>query len=80
MPEPSPEQREYAEMLLQRTASDLAACRVLMAEEDMLDDVVGFHAQQAVEKAIKVALCWLMLTSPARMTSESWQTSPQTTV
>lgn len=56
MPEPSPEQREYAEMLLQRTASDLAACRVLMAEEDMLDDVVGFHAQQAVEKAIKVAL------------------------
>jgi HEPN domain-containing protein len=27
-----------------------------MAEEDMRDDVVGFHAQQAVEKALKVAL------------------------
>jgi HEPN domain-containing protein len=27
-----------------------------MAEDDMRDDVVGFHAQQAVEKALKVAL------------------------
>lgn len=56
MPAPTPEQREYAELLLERASSDLAACRVLMANEDMLDDVVGFHAQQAVEKALKVAL------------------------
>lgn len=56
MPAPSPEQREYAELLLERASSDLAACRVLLADEDMLDDVVGFHAQQAVEKALKVAL------------------------
>jgi HEPN domain-containing protein len=56
LPAPTPEQREYAELLLERAASDLGACRVLMAEEDMLDDVVGFHAQQAVEKALKVAL------------------------
>jgi HEPN domain-containing protein len=27
-----------------------------MADEDMLDDVVGFHAQQAIEKALKMAL------------------------
>jgi HEPN domain-containing protein len=27
-----------------------------MAEDDMRDDVVGFHAQQTVEKALKVAL------------------------
>jgi HEPN domain-containing protein len=27
-----------------------------MLDEDMLDDVVGFHAQQAIEKALKVAL------------------------
>jgi HEPN domain-containing protein len=53
---PTPEQREYAELLLAHAASDLGACRVLMAEEDMRDDVVGFHAQQAVEKALKVAL------------------------
>jgi HEPN domain-containing protein len=53
---PTPEQREYAELLLAHAASDLGACRVLMAEDDMRDDVVGFHAQQAVEKALKVAL------------------------
>lgn len=41
---------------MEHAKSDLAACRVLMAEEDMRDDVVGFHAQQAVEKALKVAL------------------------
>lgn len=56
MPAPTPEQREYAELLLERASSDLAACRVLIANEDMLDDVVGFHAQQAVEKALKVVL------------------------
>ncbi len=56
MPAPTPEQREYAELLLEHATSDLGACRVLMAGEDMRDDVVGFHAQQAVEKALKVAL------------------------
>lgn len=56
MPAPTPEQREYAELLLGHATSDLGACRVLMAAEDMRDDVVGFHAQQAVEKALKVAL------------------------
>lgn len=56
LPAPTPEQREYAELLLERASSDLAACRVLITNDDMLDDVIGFHAQQAVEKALKVAL------------------------
>jgi HEPN domain-containing protein len=56
LPALTPEQREYAELLLDRAKSDLAAFRVLLADGDMLDDVVGFHAQQAVEKAVKVAL------------------------
>jgi HEPN domain-containing protein len=56
LPTPTPEQREYAELLLDRAKSDLAAFRVLLANGDMLDDVVGFHAQQAVERALKVAL------------------------
>lgn len=56
MPAPTPEQREYAELLLERAKSDLGACSVLMANEDMLDDVVGFHAQQAIEKALKAVL------------------------
>jgi HEPN domain-containing protein len=56
LPVPTPEQREYAALLLDRANSDLGAFRVLAANGDMLDDVVGFHAQQAVEKALKVAL------------------------
>jgi len=39
----NPEQREYAEMLLEHAGSDLAAARVLAANEEMRDDVVGFH-------------------------------------
>jgi Uncharacterized conserved protein related to C-terminal domain of eukaryotic chaperone, SACSIN len=56
LPAPTPEQREYAELLLRRAASDLSAFRVLMSDPEMLDDVIGFHAQQAVEKALKTAL------------------------
>jgi HEPN domain-containing protein len=56
LPTPTPEQHEYAALLLEHATSDLGACRVLMAAGDMRDDVVGFHAQQAVEKALKVAL------------------------
>ena len=44
LPAPTPEQREYAELLLEHAMSDLGACRVLMAADDMRDDVVGFHA------------------------------------
>ena len=53
---PSPEQVEYAEVLLRRTKGDLQACRVLTDETDIDDSIVGFHAQQTVEKALKVAL------------------------
>jgi len=53
---PSPEQREVADVLLRRADSDLRACRRLADEPDMEDDVVGFHAQQAVEKAVKAVL------------------------
>jgi hypothetical protein len=68
---PSPEQREYAAVLLERAKSDLGALRVLMANEDMLDDVIGFHAQQAVEKALKVALVLADIDSLARTISAS---------
>lgn len=53
---PSPEQREVAEVLLRRAESDLRACRALADQPGMDDDVVGFHAQQAVEKAVKAVL------------------------
>jgi hypothetical protein len=53
---PSPEQIEVAELLMRRAESDVRACRRLAGDPEMDDDVVGFHAQQAVEKAVKVAL------------------------
>jgi hypothetical protein len=80
LPAPTPEQREYAELLLGHATSDLGACRVLMATEDMRDDVVGFHAQQAVEKALKVALVLADVDFLALTISGSWWTSPPTTM
>jgi len=53
---PSPEQVEYAEILLRRATDDAHACRVLVSETEVGDSIIGFHAQQAVEKALKVAL------------------------
>jgi HEPN domain-containing protein len=53
---PSPEHVEYAEMLLRRARGDAYACRVLAEDVEIDDGAIGFHAQQAVEKALKVAL------------------------
>jgi HEPN domain-containing protein len=53
---PSPEQIEYAEMLQRRAAGDLHVCRALADDTEVDDNIIGFHAQQAVEKALKVAL------------------------
>ncbi|HTC71778.1 MAG TPA: HEPN domain-containing protein [Solirubrobacteraceae bacterium] len=53
---PSPEHVEYAETLLRLAESDLQACRVLADASDIADGAVGFHAQQAVEKALKAAI------------------------
>lgn len=52
----SPEQLEVAGVLLERAESDLRAAHKLGEDAEMDDDVVGFHAQQAVEKSLKVAL------------------------
>ena len=53
---PSPEHVEYAQTLLRLADADLHACRVLAGHDDVADRAVGFHAQQAVEKALKVAI------------------------
>lgn len=50
---PSPEQLEYAELLLGKAEGDARTCATLAVNDDMADDPVGFHAQQAIEKAIK---------------------------
>jgi HEPN domain-containing protein len=53
---PSPEQVEYAEMLKRRAAGDLYVCRALAEDSEVDDNIIGFHAQQTVEKALKIAL------------------------
>jgi HEPN domain-containing protein len=41
---------------LTKARSDLAAARSLSLDPEQADDVVGFHAQQAVEKALKAVV------------------------
>ena len=53
---PTPEEIEVAGLLLRKAASDLSAARALARDADQQDDVVGFHAQQAVEKSLKAVL------------------------
>ena len=53
---PNPEQLEYAEVLLRKAEGDAAAVKALVDRDEIADDILGFHAQQAVEKAIKAVL------------------------
>ena len=50
------ERREVADHLVSGARADLAAARELEAIEDPRDNVLGFHAEQAVEKSLKAAL------------------------
>jgi HEPN domain-containing protein len=52
----TPEHREVAQLLLQKAREDLSAAQVLVATENQTDQVIGFHLQQAVEKALKSIL------------------------
>jgi HEPN domain-containing protein len=52
----TPEHREVAQLLLQKAREDLSAAQVLVATENQADHVIGFHLQQAIEKALKAIL------------------------
>jgi len=52
----TPEEREEAQRLLRAARSDLRAVKALAGDSEQENDVVGFHAQQAVEKALKAVL------------------------
>jgi HEPN domain-containing protein len=47
---------DYARELLVRANDDLAAAQALLDVPAVSDAIVGFHAQQAVEKALKAIL------------------------
>ena len=52
----TPEHREVAELMLGKARADLSAARLLASDAAQDDGVVGFHAQQACEKALKAVL------------------------
>ena len=56
MRDPRPSTEPNPQEWLRFALNDLRAARKLRADPDILANVVGFHAKQAVEKAIK-ALC-----------------------
>ena len=49
-------QQELAQLLLQKAAQDLEAVKSLSDSKNVADEIVGFHAQQTIEKALKAAL------------------------
>ncbi|NJN92744.1 MAG: HEPN domain-containing protein [Anaerolineales bacterium] len=49
-------QQELARLLLQKARQDLAVVVSVADSEAVADEIVGFHIQQAIEKAIKSAL------------------------
>lgn len=47
---------EHAEVLLRKAREDEFALEKLIGDPASPDDIIGFHAQQAVEKTLKAAL------------------------
>jgi HEPN domain-containing protein len=56
--------REHAEEILEVARRDLRALRAMTDSEAFPDEIFGFHAQQAVEKALKARLAFLGATFP----------------
>ena len=51
-----PEDSEQAEVLARKAGEDAKAARLLAGNEEISDEIVGFHAQQAVEKWLKAVM------------------------
>jgi hypothetical protein len=47
----TPEHREVSQVLLGKARADLSAANALIATEDQAEHIIGFHLQQAIEKA-----------------------------
>jgi len=61
---PRPEHVDLAHLLLRKARGDLAVARLIAADPDPHDDAIGFHAQQAVEKATKAVLAFSQAPAP----------------
>ena len=53
---PRRDERDLARRLLRRADDDATLVRHVVDDEEIADAIVGFHAQQAVEKSIKAVL------------------------
>jgi HEPN domain-containing protein len=60
----TPEERDEAELLLKLARSDLRAAEALARDPQQSGYIVGFHAQQAVEKAMKAVFASSSLEIP----------------
>jgi HEPN domain-containing protein len=49
-------ERDQARILLSKAAQDEALVRKVSSDTDIADELIGFHAQQAVEKSMKAVL------------------------
>lgn len=48
--------RDHVDLLLRKAANDEFTVRKLVPDSESPDEVIGFHAQQAIEKLLKAAL------------------------
>jgi len=53
---PKRDAAELADRLARKAQADATAARKLAADPEIADDIVGFHAQQAVEKWLKAVM------------------------
>jgi HEPN domain-containing protein len=61
---PRPEHVDLARLLLRKAQADFSVARLIAADPNPHDDAIGFHAQQAVEKAIKAVLAFRQAPAP----------------
>jgi len=61
---PKPDLRDLAARFARKAESDEIALDRLANDPDVPDDLIGFHAQQALEKLLKAALAQLGVAPP----------------
>lgn len=64
MSSPKPDLRDLAARFARKAESDEIALDRLANDPDVPDDLIGFHAQQALEKLLKAALAQLGVAPP----------------
>lgn len=49
-------QLEYSKLLIAKALDDYAVLKILIEKQEVADEIIGFHAQQVVEKVLKAIL------------------------